>query len=196
MRQIIRLRKTKAESPQLYRIVPQFFVLLLCVWYVFSKVVPEVFAVVFYFCVGQLVEEYIVHQILRQRNKINIQVDIVLRRAAPPAGFLISQGNLVIFKAMFFGEVFKSRDKHLPGMSLINFRKGDFLFDALHLFKMLVHPIAFGMQKLQSLLIGNPARHSDTNIAAAPDSNIDIFSPAAPLKKNVSYTIDINDLSQ
>ena len=76
--------------------------------HVFPEFQPEIPAVVLHTGMDQFVEEDKVNEPVGKSRQFFVDTDIILRRAAPPAPLLISDGDGVTGKAVFPGQTVKA----------------------------------------------------------------------------------------
>ena len=81
----------------------EFFIDFFSVTQQSIHLIPESPAVVFDAGVHQFMHYRVIDQLRRQSNQIDVQIDIVLGRAAAPSGFLISDEHPVIGKSILLG---------------------------------------------------------------------------------------------
>ena len=98
------LHEARGVSEEIQTVLPEFLPKGLHIIHIFSEFHPEVPAVVLHPSVDQFMEEDKIDQSIGEPGEFLVEADIVVRRAAPPAGLLISYGNPVEGKAVFPGK--------------------------------------------------------------------------------------------
>ena len=88
-------------SEEIQTVLPEFLPKGLHIIHAFPELQPEILPVVFYPGVDQFMEEDKIDQPIGEPGEFLVEADIVVHRAAPPAGLLIAYGNPVEGKTVF-----------------------------------------------------------------------------------------------
>jgi len=142
----------------------------------------------------------IVHQLFGQTDQFNIEADIVFRRTAPPARFLVPDKYPVILEAVLSGQFFQPLNKDFSGLSPVDGVEGVgqvlvIPFRRSHLFKMFLYPVLFGHGKHPGFGIGHPIGDRNPNTFEGSHRNIDPGCPPAAFKEDLSHTLDTKKLT-
>jgi len=60
---------------------------------------------VFYHRMHQLMQEYVINQVLRDAHQLEVQIDVVGKRTASPAGFCIFYAHPLVVESMLLGQL-------------------------------------------------------------------------------------------
>jgi hypothetical protein len=85
-----------------------------------EQLLPEVLAMILHPGMNQFVQNDIIPEFVGQKCQLHVQADVVPAGAAPPSGFLVTDGYTVISVAMFPGYCRKPFREYLPGLIPIN----------------------------------------------------------------------------
>ena len=144
--------------------------------------IPETFGMIEFFEMAKFVHNNIVSMALWQKHDFVVEIQIALRTAAAPAGFLIANRHAVIFKSIKFAIFFQASSHKIPGifpktqiLIPIVTRKQTFAADFFHSFHFVQNPLGILLDKFFRVPHAHAPWQSYHAVSIARNGNFEPF---------------------